>query len=161
MNIDFEKVAKTTEYRASLGPDATDFGLFEQEARDYLEYFDWCLEIVDAYVGIFFAGVVGIFLFRILPSRSDVDEWVWVVVGDIPPAYITCEDAPNAACALDGYIGAMTEWVEAASSGKSVTDLIPVNVPATPENAEALKRRLEFLDEKILSSFQDDLVVDD
>jgi hypothetical protein len=40
--------------------------------------------------------------------------------------------------ALDGYIGAMEEWVEAAWLGKSVADLIPVNVPANPANAEML-----------------------
>ncbi|MER8486607.1 hypothetical protein [Mesorhizobium sp. M1322] len=52
--------------------------------------------------------------------------------------------------ALDGCIGAMEEWVAAARQGKSVADLIPVNVPANPANAEMLDRRLKFLDEKVL-----------
>ncbi|WP_292509327.1 hypothetical protein [Mesorhizobium sp.] len=48
----------------------------------------------------------------------------------------------------------MEEWVEAARQGKSVGDLIPVNVPANPANAEMLDRRLKFLDEKVLPELQ-------
>ena len=83
--------------------------------------------------------------------------WIWVVVGDLPPIYITSEDSPNAACALDSYIGAMQEWVEAAENGLPVDDLVSVNVPATKENAAALKSRLSMLDERILSEYEEDL----
>jgi len=93
----------------------------------------------------------------LIRTRPDVDEWVWVVVGDLPPTYLTCEDSPNPATALDAYIGAMSEWVEAAGSGKSVADLIPVNVPASPRNADLLGKRLAFLDSRILSRYQEDL----
>ncbi|WP_189644379.1 hypothetical protein [Mesorhizobium sp. M9A.F.Ca.ET.002.03.1.2] len=48
----------------------------------------------------------------------------------------------------------MEEWVEAAQAGKSVTDFIPVNVPANPANAEMLDRRLKFLDEKAMPELQ-------
>jgi hypothetical protein len=58
---------------------------------------------------------------------------------------------------LDGYIGAMSEWVDAASKGMSVAELIPVNVPATIENAELLRKRLDFLDQRVLVDYQEDL----
>jgi hypothetical protein len=48
---------------------------------------------------------------------------------------------------LDAYIGEMETWVRAARSGESVSGLIPVNVPPTTENAEALERRLKMLDD--------------
>jgi hypothetical protein len=89
----------------------------------------------------------------------EVDQWIWVIVGDLPPAYLTTDECPNPATALDGYIGAMLEWVDAAQKGKSVAELIPVNVPATKKHAKMLKTRLEFLDERILSEYQDDLKV--
>jgi hypothetical protein len=73
-----------------------------------------------------------------------------VIVGDVPPAYITCHYAKTPYVALDGYIGAMEEWVEAAREGKSVADIIPVNVPATPAYAEMLGSRLKFLDKNVL-----------
>lgn len=128
-----------------------------REAREYLLYYNWCKSIQDEYVGMFVNGILGIFLFRIIPARAGVDEWIWVIVGDLPSAYLTCDQCPNPATALDGYIGAMSEWVDAAAHGKSVAELIPVDVPATPENAELLHKRLKFLDEHVLSDYRDDL----
>ena len=128
-----------------------------KEAERYLHGFAWCKEIQESYFGLGVGGIVGVFLFRIVPARDDVDDWVWVIVGDLPPAYITVDDAPNAACALDGYIGAMTKWVEAVLAGASVERLIPVNAPATRESALALRVRLAFLDENILKHYSQDL----
>ncbi|WP_216352868.1 hypothetical protein [Sphingomonas sp. LM7] len=119
------------------------------EARSFLTFFEWG-NITSEFLGAHFDGIFSIFLFGIEPGRDDVDHWVWVFVGDIPPAYITCEDAKSPYEALDGYIGAMEEWVQAARDGASVADMIPVNVPATPEYAAALESRLKFLDEEIL-----------
>jgi len=96
-------------------------------------------------------------LTRIEPARDGIDEWVWVIVGDVPPAYITAEDAPNPACALDGYIGAMDGWVRAVLTGGSVDGLIPVNVSPSPENAKRLEARLRFLDGEILARYKNDL----
>lgn len=156
-NIDFDKVVNSGSYRKSLFDGQTDFDKMLGEARSELEFYDWCVDILESYVGIFFAGVVGVFLFKIKPSAEAIDEWLWVVAGDLPPIYLTCDDCPNAACALDSYIGAMEEWVRAAESGGSVADLIPVNVPATPENAAMLKSRLRMLDERVLSQYKEDL----
>lgn len=59
--------------------------------------------------------------------------WIWVIVGDLPPAYITTENNANPACALDGYITEMKEWVEAVRMGKPTSERIPVNAPPTFE----------------------------
>ena len=119
------------------------------EARSFITFFDWG-NIASEFLGAHFDGIFSIFLFEIEPGRDDVDHWVWVLVGDIPPAYITCEDAKKPYEALDGYIGAMEDWVLAARTGTSVAGLIPVNVPATPANATLLDTRLKFLGEEIL-----------
>lgn len=153
---DMSKVTRVTTELLATAPGAS-AGSYLDEAREFLLYYDWCKEILEQYVGLFVEGIVGVFLFRISPSRPDVDDWVWVIVGDLPPAYLTCESCPNPATALDGYLGAMYEWVEAASNGKSVADLIPVNVPASPSNAELLRKRLDFLDQRVLSDYQEDL----
>ena len=163
--IDFTKVVPIAEFS---GEDAEDDALLKEMAergRAYLSSFGWCGEIVDGYMGdIAVGGVVAVLLFKIVPARDGVDDWVWVIVGDLPPAYITVDDAPNPACALDGYIGAMQEWIAAVKSGKSVEGLIPVETSAgdaslepTPETADRLERRLRFLDEEILESRQSDL----
>lgn len=128
-----------------------------QEASDYICSFAWCAGIKESYLGIGIGGVIGVFLFKIRPSREEVDEWLWVIVGDLPSAYITIEESPNPACALDSYIGAMTKWVDAVKAGETVNELIPVNVPPTLEYAKMLESRLEFLDKEVLAYYSNDL----
>ena len=101
--------------------------------------------------------VCAVFLFEVEPADKEADDYVWVVVGDIPPAYITCENAANPAAALDGYIAAMSLWVEAALAGKSVDGLVPVSIPATVEAGEDLQARLEFLAQNVLAQYEADL----
>jgi hypothetical protein len=125
------------------------------EARQYIQFFDWGRNIQAEYLGYSVEAIVYIFLFEILPGRPDVPEWIWVIVGDVPPAFLPGDDVQTPYEALDGYIGAMEDWVEAARQGKSVAKLIPVNVDANPANAEMLASRLEFLDEKILPLLQE------
>ncbi len=128
-----------------------------REAEEEINFYTWHNGIANSYFGMGVGGIFAVFLFEVIPNREDIDKFVWVIVGDLTPAYITCEDAPNPACAFDGYIGAMEEWVEAAKFGKSVENLIPVNVPATPEYGAQLENRLRFLNERILINYKDDL----
>lgn len=153
---DLTKVVSWENYRAST-TDLSDAELMYGEARDFIEFYSWCESIDESHVGMLFPGIIGVFLFKIGHSREDVDGWVWVVVGDVPPAYITCEHAPNPATALDGYLGAMEDWVAAAESGAPVEHLIPVNAPASKETADMLRSRIAFLDQRILSQYQVDL----
>lgn len=128
------------------------------EARNYLSSYDWCLNIDETFFGLGIGGVVAVFLFRITPARQEIDRELWVVVGDLPPAYLVTEDAPNPACALAGYIGEMAEWARAVMEGTSVERLIPVNVPPTLDNALELRSRLDFLEKDILlAEYADDL----
>lgn len=46
---------------------------------------------------------------------------------------------------MEGYIEEMRKWVAAAYKRKTEPDIIPVEVPATPESAESLEKRLDTL----------------
>ena len=146
-NPDLSNVISVQDYLQRGGED---FASIVQEARDYLLFYNWCGEITEEYVGAHYPGIISIFLFKISPTRPNVDHWVWIVLGDLPPAYLTCDLCPDPTGALEGYIGEMQAWVEAAEHGISVAELIPVNVPATPENAHMLRSRLRFLYHRIL-----------
>jgi hypothetical protein len=134
-------------------------------ARAYLASFEWCRAIRECYIGdIAVGGVVTVLLFRIQPARPDVDEWLWVVVGDLPPAYLVVDDAPNPAAALDAYIGEMERWITAVRQGGPVDDLIPVEATGggerlepTRDRADELERRLRFLHAEILAHHAADL----
>jgi hypothetical protein len=163
--IDFSKLVPCERF---TGEDAEDSELVAEmmrQAHGYLGSFSWCRALEECYVSdIAVGGVVAVLLFRIDRDSPDVDEWLWVIVGDLAPAYITTDDAPNAACALDRYMGEMRGWVEAVKAGRSVADLIPVETAGggavldpTAETAEMLESRLRFLDREILAHHGEDL----
>jgi hypothetical protein len=116
----------------------------------YISKFRWCRAILEYRVGIGIPTVIGVFLMRIEPAESGVDDWLWVVVGDVPPAYLVVDDNPTPADALDAYIIEMRQWVDAVRIGASIDDLIPVNAPPTMEFADMLASRLEFLSRVVL-----------
>jgi hypothetical protein len=145
---DFSSVTRLPSADVSTGDEDLDSA--RVEARRYLKFYNWVLSIKGEYVGYGADGIIYIFLFEIEPGRPEVNQWIWVIVGDVPPAFIPADDATTPFEVLDAYIGALEEWVEAARKGKSVAKLIPVNVDANPANAEMLAGRLKFLDERIL-----------
>jgi len=106
--------------------------------------------IEQEYLGACIDGIVYIFLMKVGPTQKDVAPWIWVIVGDIPSACLKSFKNETPYEALRAYIEVMDDWAAAARKGKSVGGLAPVNVPATPENAEMLGSRLRFLEQKIL-----------
>ena len=121
-----------------------------QQATEWLEGFRWCRKVESLSGGLAIPGVIAVFLAKIIPAEKGVDTDLWVVVGDVPPAYLVLDDAPDSEQALLAYIECMEDWVSAAKAGDSVDELIPVNVEPTPENAELLASRLAFLQEHVL-----------
>jgi hypothetical protein len=122
----------------------------ERDALVYVQGFAWCRRVRAIYEGLQEPGIIGIFLVQIDPARVGVDEWLWLVVGDVPPAYLVTDDAPTPAAALDTYIVLMDSWVSAVREGRSVDDLIPVNAPPTTEYADMLASRLRILRKTVL-----------
>jgi hypothetical protein len=145
-----------------FGDDEEDTRLLREmasEAHSYISKFTWCRSVREAYFGDGYGGIVAIFFFHIEPSRPDVDEWLWAVVGDLPSGYLVIDACKTPSQALQGYIAEMSEWVSLAKDGRSSASIIPVNAPATPEFAEMLEGRLKFLGEKIVPAFQANEVV--
>lgn len=59
------------------------------------------------------------------------------------------------------YLGEMNRWVEVVDEGAPVDELLPVNALPTKEDADVLRRRLDFIGEKILmAEYKDDLGYD-
>jgi hypothetical protein len=123
-------------------------------ARNYLTSFKWCKAIREAYFGDGIGKIVAVFFFHIEPSKSGVDEWLWVVVGDLPSAFLVVDDCKTPSAALEGYIYEMSKWVKLAKLGRTSKRVIPVNVPATPEYADMLEGRLKLLEDLAIPAFR-------
>lgn len=140
-----------------FGDDDEDIRLLRimaSEAREFIQSFSWCNSIREAYFGDGCGGIVALFLFRIEPSRTGIDEWLWVIVGDLPRAYLVIDVSKSPSQALEGYIDEMSKWVKLAKEGRSSKNVIPVNIAATPENAVLLESRLKVLREVFVPAFQ-------
>src|SRR5688572_15136850 len=95
------------------GEDAEDTALLSamaREARTYITSFDWCPPILQSYLAYGVGGVAAIFLFQFAEKIGGTDQELWVVVGDLPSAYLVVipEDSPKSA--LGRYCELMDEW---------------------------------------------------
>jgi len=124
------------------------------KAQSYISTFSWCRSIREAYFGDGYGKVVAVFFFHIEPSRPDVDEWLWVVVGDLPSAYLVIDACKTPSQALEGYVDEMSEWVKLAKEGRTSKDVTAVNAQPTPESAVMLEARLKVLSERIVPALQ-------
>jgi hypothetical protein len=156
MTIDMSKVTPLSELVGEDSAETTDLEELARRAREFIASFDWCGQVRDVYSGIAVPGVIGVFLVRIVPRREGVDDQLWVIVGDVPPAYLVTDEAATPAEALVLYADLMREWVNAVNEGRPVTDLIPVNAEPTKEAAAMLDSRLHFLIERVVPEYGGD-----
>lgn len=156
MTVDLTKVAPLESFIPEFEEDLPLFNADVEKARRFLTSQTWCQRVNSLYLGITVPGVVLVCLADIVPL-GDADPRVWVIVGDIPPAYIVTTTAPNPASALDAYIFEMSRWVDAVETKGDLAVVIPVDAPPTAGNAAALRKRLDLLRNEVLSAYQDDL----
>ncbi len=128
-----------------------------REATSYLESQNWCLEIQDVYYGIGVPKCFCAFLFHIRPSCPEIEEYLWVVTGDLPPLYLVTEAASTPAMALYAYTEVMKLWAESAVAQEFRDDLPPVAAPFTAENGALLQTRLAFIQDYLSEYHQDEL----
>jgi hypothetical protein len=128
-----------------------------RRATEFLNAKSWCRLVLRSHVAWAIEGVLGVFFLQIEPGAPDVDTELWVVVGDVPPAYLVTDDAPTWHDALDAYVFEMQRWVDAVEQGQSIDDVIPVNVAPTVEWAKRLGSRLQFIRESFLSLAPEDV----
>ena len=133
-----------------VGGDELDTRLLREmseEAKSFLLRFKWCTHVRRCFFGDGFGGIIAAFLVEIIPANSQVDDWLWAVVGDVPPAYLVTDEIPDAATALKTYVQLMRAWVDAIEKGLPTNKLIPVNLPPTSEAAASLKTRLDTIEQ--------------
>jgi hypothetical protein len=122
------------------------------EAVRFLKTHSWCGPVKSGELAFAVAGVVGVFKIAFEPTRRGVDSVLWVITGDLPPAYIVTDDAPDWQSALAAYVGEMRRWVAAVQDGRSTADLIPVTVAPTAEHAAMLGKRLDFIEREFIAA---------
>jgi hypothetical protein len=125
-------------------------GLYD-EAKKYLENFDWCISTKKCWYdkdhGIY--EKIGVFLFEIEPLNDTVDDFIWVIVGDLPSVYLD-KSVTTGQEALETYCELVQEWADNVKNGKLLDECYPVPVDTTIENADLLNSRVSFIRRELL-----------
>jgi hypothetical protein len=158
--VDMTKLKLVEELSGEDAEETEELRVLARKAEQFIASFSWCDVIEQAYAGIVVPSVIGTFLFEIKPTTPDVDRVLWVIVGDVPPAYLVVDEAPNPAMALTQYVELMSDWVKAVEEKRSVEDLIPVNAAPTQEYAAMLRSRLAFLRDRVLPDYAEDITAE-
>ena len=140
------------------GEDDTDTNLLRdmaEKAVQYVRSFEWCIEIHEQYFADGIGGVVALFLFRLSIQEIAAPEWVWIIVGDLPPVYLGFEGFPTPYAALLLYIEGVEEWLAASPEERASGDLIPIEVRPQAEFLEMLRGRVEALRSAVLPHIRD------
>lgn len=134
------------------------------EAVRFLNSRSWCQRVDKTYFDLGFRHAA--VFFCEIAAAPGADSEVWVIVGDLPPAYMdtTCKTGAEA---LASYCWWLKRWAEAVRGGQSVDDLMPIltrdsydEVSPSLDYADLLLRRLEFLRTRILADYVDDIPLD-
>jgi hypothetical protein len=116
------------------------------EALAYIRGFRWAPPIRDLYLAFGIGKIIALFLVRFeRPIKGDLDEELWVVVGDMPSAYFVTEAAPDPAEALTAYCELMEDWADRIFEGRDLEGSYPIPVAPTIEHAGMLKSRMETI----------------
>ncbi len=150
MNIDTQNMVLVEDV-IKLQPEDFEFIELAKEAESFLKGHKWCKEVEKQWLAASWENLLAVFFFKIVPNSVDADEHVWVVVGDLPPAYIDIESAGNLTEAIQVYTEIMDDWVQHVKKGESIADCYPINVPPEKEYAEMLATRLNLIREHILN----------
>ena len=129
----------------------------DREARDYIASFSWAPPIKETLLAFGVSDILALFLVRLeepIRWRGEEDAELWVVVGDLPPAYFATDHSPDPAEALETYCVIMEDWADRVLQGEDLEEAYPIAAEPTQEHAEMLKSRIEFIREEIIPVVQ-------
>ena len=122
-----------------------------QDADLFIYSHKWCPTISEKYFGFGIGQIVAVFLYHFDSLINQTDDWLWVIVGDLPSVYLVTDAASSPMEALERYCELMEDWANNIMSDSSIENCYPVKAAPTKENAELLLSRMEFIRREFLS----------
>jgi hypothetical protein len=128
--------------------------LLIEEATKYLKSFVWCKKIKDCFLYTNIGRAFCIFLFEIENTQSSEDNFLWVIVGDIPSMYLDTQGPKTTKEVIELYIGLAEDWIENVRKYKAVDNCYPFDAEPTIEMAELLQRKISFMGGTLLDNVE-------
>jgi len=96
-----------------------------------------------------------IFLMEIDNAASDEDNFLWIMVGDIPSMHLDVYGTKTTIEVLDRYNALARDWIFNVQHGLSVDDCYPFDTESTIEMADMLKKRVDFIEKTIIPNIDE------
>jgi hypothetical protein len=127
-------------------------GLLElaRTAQSYVRSFAWCPPLLATYLAFGVSGVIGLFQVHFEQTIQKTDDRLWVIVGDLPSAYLVVNESDLPRDALENYCLLMDEWVDAVRDKSNFETVFPISSARTLENAGLLMSRIGFIRSQIV-----------
>lgn len=141
-----------------LGADDLDTSLIINNIRECINYLNiqsWYEKILEIKLGYGCGGVIVVILVTFERPISSSDDRLWVIGGDLPNAYLVLDRIRSVKAALKEYVRLMREWCDSVFQHRSVSDNFPIDAIPSIENAMSLKKRMDFIEERLLKDFAD------
>lgn len=141
--VNFESLTRDIEYYKEVGD-------VQKQARAYLSGFTWCKEIRSCSLYLNLGSTLCIFLFEIENSASSEDNFLWVMVGDLPAMYLDVYGSKTTIEVLRRYSALAKDWISNVDAGLSIDDCYPFNALPDTEMANMLKTRVDLIEKTII-----------
>jgi len=146
--INHKKISTETEFHDEVIQ-------LHKEAMDYLLSFNWCKRIIGADLYLNLGSVLCVFLFKIKNSSSKDDNYLWIVVGDIPSMYLDIHGPKTTKEVLEDYIRLAEDWIDHVKLRKSIKNCYPFKAEPTLEMAQLLEKRIFFMKNTLIENIAD------
>jgi len=123
-----------------------------QDADNFIASHRWCPSIKEKFYGFGVGYIVAVFLYHFDLPINGTDDWLWVIVGDIPSAYLVVDAASSPMETLERYCELMEDWANNIMLGNSTENCFPVVAAPTRENAQLLLSRTNFIRKRMICS---------
>ena len=129
--------------------------LMEERATQYIKGFPWCRAVIESFLYFNLGEKLCVFLYEIDNSSSKDDNFLWIVVGDLPPMYLDIYGPKNTVHVLADYVDLAKNWISNIEAGLSVAGCYPFNIEPTMEMAGLLKKRVVLIENAILANMDE------
>ncbi len=140
--VDRTKLSDLNEYSRSHDVAAPGFLRLFHGSREFMVSQPWVARIKNILVGRIYPYQAAVFLFEILPRSKGIDRQLWVVWGDVPPAYLVLDRAKDPDGAVRAYMSEVRRWMSDARAGEFRHDTMPVSWPTDPPSLDTLESLL-------------------
>ena len=98
---------------------------------------------------------INIFLYEIENEQSSEDNFIWIMVGDLPAIYLDTYSVKTTKQVIENYIDLADDWIHHAESDQSLNDCFPFDTNTSIENINMLKKRIQLLRDNIFPNIPD------